>query len=488
MSQPESDDLQGLTPEQQQEVQQGRLFLHHFFSILRGALYHSSNNAALEEPSEHFAKQLEWVLAYEGERVTFVAGGGQIFLGSMRVRPHSRQQKVVEDLQKFLDRRGIGGLTFQAKMSVEQVRTLAQLLVKFTRPDPNQDAVALLSREFEQVKLSALVTPMPAVRAKISEGTGSLEFRTELGQIVQQFAKGYGVLSSGEIAQTPAGRGVIRNMARQLAELHGEQLDAMVGLSMLAAVSDYPMRSLTIVVVSLAIADQFGATKEILSELGQMGAELAWWDEGIPELAPRYGRAMAGAVAVDGLNRIKRWPLATLRRYLTLGSRYLPPEGQPSPDGAPPSIRAAELMRAASDYVDLVTPTPLAKTEPLFQDAPMAPHEALLNMQDQIGARFSAEVFSGLVRGVGLLPVGTPVVTGDGAGSVIVRRTTDPFTFLARDAQTLREREVALMPGRNQIHHVVVGAELLDVRTRCILGDDHQTLLNYSREVRERYA
>lgn len=479
MSTEEGDDLHHLSPEQQREIQQGRMFLHHFFSVLRGALYHATNNVALDEPSKEFAKMLEWVTGYETGKVPFVLGGGQVFLGSMRIRPHSRQAKVVKDLAKFLDVRGIGGLMFIKPLDADQCRALAQILVAFSRPEGRGDAVAALTRVFEANKLGHLVEPMPPVRAKTLEGTGQLGFKTELGQIVQQFAKGYGVLTveGGQLSQTPAGRGVMKHVIRELAEAHGEMMDSMIGLAMVAACVDHAMRSLTVILVAMSVADQFGATKELLSEVGQVGAELAFWDREVLELARKYGRPMAGAAALDGLNRVRQWPLGTLRRQLGAAGRYLKPESAP-PDGNPSATRVAEIIRIAADYVDLVTPTPMAGSEHLLAKSPIAPHEALLELREQTGGRFSMEVYCALVRGVGYLPVGTAVLTADGAGCIITRRTTDPFTFFAKDSRTLRDREAALLPGRNQIVRVVVGNELLEVRAKCLLGEDHHTLIN----------
>jgi len=479
MATEEGDDLHHLSPEQQHEIQQGRAFLHQFFAILRGALYHATNNTALDEPSQEFAKILEWVLSYESGKVAFVAGQGQIFLGSMRIRPHSRQAKVVKDLEKFLTARGLGGLKFNKSLTADQCRELAQLLVAFVKPEGRGDAVSALTKELETARLALLVEAMPPIRSKTLEGTGQLGFKTELGQVVQQFAKGFGVLTveGGQLSQTPGGRGVMKHVIRDLAEMHGEMMDSMIGLAMLAACVDYPMRSLMAILVAMSIADQFGASKELMSEVGQVGAELAFWDKEVLEQSRKYGKALAGIVALEGLNRMRQWPLGTLRRQISVAGRYLRPSVAP-PNGNPAATRVAEIIRIAADYVDLVTPTPMVGSEQLFAKAPLAPHEALLELRDQAGERFSLEVYAGLVRGVGYLPVGTAVLTADGVGCIITKRTTDPFTFFAKDTRTLRDREAALLPGRNQIVRVVVGNELLEVRAKCLLGEDHATLLS----------
>ena len=133
----------------------------------------------------------------------------------------------------------------------------------------------------------------------------------------------------------------------------------------------------------------------------------------------------------------------------------------------------AEVVRIACDYVDLITPTQMADTEPLLEGAPLAPHEALYRMRDYIGERYTAEVYAAMVRAVGLLPVGTAIETADRRSSIIIERTSDPLTFVARDMVTRREREAGFIRGPNQIVRVAVGADMLQQRSQTLLGEEY---------------
>ena len=82
-----------LTEEQIEEIRQGRMFLHSFFSVLRTAAYHQSNNVALDEPSEQFATNLIWFLRREGGAVKIEVAEGQMLVGSSRIRP----PRILED-------------------------------------------------------------------------------------------------------------------------------------------------------------------------------------------------------------------------------------------------------------------------------------------------------------------------------------------------------------------------------------------------------
>jgi hypothetical protein len=236
------------------------------------------------------------------------------------------------------------------------------------------------------------------------------------------------------------------------------------------------MRSLTSLLVTIAIADRFGASREIMLEMGHICVEQCRWDLGVVKQAKVYGPAMAGATAIGGINRHKSWSLDIIRRFITVAGRYSPPESVGAPPGIPTATRVSEILRIATDWVDLTVPTPLKDSERLFEDTPIAPHEALFRMYDEVEARYSPDIFAALIQGVGLLPLGTAVETADGAGCIIYERTGDPLTYIAKDAITEKQREAAFVEGPNEIVTIVTGAELLQVRSRMLIGDDFDNL------------
>ncbi len=466
-----------LSAEQIEEIRQSRLLLHHFFSILRTAAYHSSNNVAMQEPSEKFAAILSHFLQKEQGPIKLEVGDGQMFINVNRVRPSERQRQAVDGLGKFFKRRGLGGLLFKRPLHPDRCREILSLVVAFKKPLLEENGMAALTQELAQEGFGEDVEPVAPVVARVQGDIAKLENSLgEVGQLAMQLSRGVAMVKATVDDNSEVARAGTRHVVRQITDLDPEVRDAVVGLSMLGASDDMAMRSLTVLLVAVSIAEELEATRVVKADLGQACIELANWDRMVLGETSDVERPRKGVMALQWLAGIEQWSVSDMRQGLALAARYLP---------ARMASPVARILRVACDYVDLTTPSPLHGSDPFLNDAPMAPHEALAKMHKFIGQRYSAVVIRALVDGVGLLPVGTPVEMADGHSAIVVERTDDPVTFIVQDTLSKQRRQAGFRPGPNQILRVVTGGDLLKVRSNFLLGDDHTTLQKISERMVE---
>lgn len=461
-----------ISDRKREQIRQSQVFLQQFFSIIRTGLYHDANNEALAEPSKNFAKVLNWFIKTENGPVTLATSQGLVFVGATRVRINARQANMVHDLEEFMDTRQISGFVFHQHMTPELVRRFATVIVRYRTQPQDENGVAGLTTQLQNEGLGSYITPQaPGKLREEVDDMSDIQLSSE-GKSVEHFVKTCTVLSQMLTGESSAARQSLQRMVRNLSDFQGDVSDMIVGLSMISAGLDMSMRSMTILLVSIQIAEQFGASRETIAQLGDVVVELAVYDSKAVKDSARYGYAVAGTTALRSLLGRNDWALDTVRHHLALASRYLPAQESDDGQNLPTASALGQILRIASDYIDLTTPTPMQGSEALLEDSPLPPHEAILLMRDYVGARYTPAIYKGLIRGVGLLPVGTYVEIADGRSAVIVRRTTDPLTFIAQEVGTERQREAAFVRGPNQIERVAVGPELLDIRRNALLGGD----------------
>lgn len=467
-----------LTAEQVAEINRGRHLLHSFFSVLRTAAYHDANNLALSEPSEKFAAVIDDFMKSEQGSLKIEVGDGQMFTNNVRVRPSDRQRPAIDGLARFFRRRGIGGLLFIKAMDAETARRALKVVVGFSKPLEAEDGVAALVEELKEADFGHLLTPLPPVVSRVKGAREEVEKQLgEVGQLAVQLSKGVAMVkASVEEDDSDVARAGTRHVVRQITDLDPEVRDAVVGLAMLGSSDDMSMRSLTVLLVAVSIAEELGADRALKADLGQACIELAEWDRMMIGGVSDAKRASTGAHALNWLVQQRNWTISDVRQGLALASRYMPP-AQATPIG--------RILRVACDYVDLTTPSPLRDAEPFLKGAPLPPHEVLHRMHKQIGVRYSVVVLKALVEGLGVLPVGTPIELADGTGAVVTGRTEDPMVFEVQDTLSRQKRQASLRPGPGQIVRVITGGDLLKVRSHFILGDDFDNLQKISGHLHE---
>lgn len=463
-----------LTPEQIEEIRQGRIFLHHFFSLIRTAVYHAANNSALVEPSESFAKVLRWFLARAEGPIKLEVGQEQMFLSLKRVRPSKRQKAAILSLEKFFKRRGIGGLLFLRPMNPQQVRVAATSVAIFSKGLLDTDGVEGITELFKEKELHSFLLPVEPLGEQAKNHDEIVRSLGEQGQHAVHLAKGLAMVKAASVDDSEIARAGARHVVREMSDLDEEARYAVLGMSMVGATMDMGMRSLSVLLVAMAMADALKMPRGLRADLGQACLELVRWDDQLKEGWMAENRGLEGAQALRWLFEQKKWSISTLRQGLTLAGRYMPPQGDTrGKETSLRSSRLAEILRAACDYVDLTMPSPMRGVEPFIRGGPYPPTEALRRMRKQVGVRYSKTVLASVVRGVGLLPLGTPVELADGNGAVVVGRTENPLIFVVQETLSGKEREAGFRPGAGQIVRVITGGDLLKVRSKFLLGEDH---------------
>lgn len=472
-----------LTEAQIEEIRQGRMLLHSFFSVLKTAAYHQAGNVALEEPSEQFADILEWFIRKEGGPLKIEVAEGQMFAGSSRVRPSKRQQPAVEALSKFFRRRGIGGLVFQKALDASEIADVLAVVVEFKKSIGTKNGVDEMVATLTEVGYGSLVVPTPPVQVRLQGAMRKVKALGEVGQLAVQLSKGLAMVKASHDGNSDVAKAGTRHVVREVSDLDPDVRDKVVGLAMVASTDDMAMRSLTILLVAMSIADALDMPRHLRADLGQACIELSSFDDEVRAGKHKVSRELQGALALRWLADQPGWNLSSLRQGLSIAGRFMKPKAFEGRVTSPRGSRLAEVIRAASDYVDLTTPTPMKDSDPFLYDSPLAPHEALRRMRSKVGERYGGEVVAALLEGIGMLPVGTPVEMADGLSAVVIARTEDPLKYVVQDTLSRRERGATLRPGPNQISRVVTGGDLLKVRSKFMLGDDYEKIQDISKEL-----
>ncbi len=419
-----------LSDEQKKDIHLSRETLNCFFSVIRSALYHSTNNAALDAPAAGFSKAISWLLKRDQGESSIVVGDGNAFVGANRVRCTKRELEVIAEFSKFLAPRGLGGFTFSATLDVEQVRTFAGVLVNL--PASNDDRGAARFDEAASAAGLGFVRAIGRVEGTTEEAFEALEFDSRPAAVCHQLSLLAGALMHDPDA--PLTQAAIRQSLRSLGEAGVQSLQVAFAVLGLAPRLRPHELGIGAAVLAALLAQKLGLGRAASSELSAVALAAV-----IAESPDEAARRLLSGPRVTLAQASQA--LALFQCSGRLGERKL----------------YAQVTEAISRYVRAVL------------GEGMLPHLALHALSED--RSLDRSVVGALVQSVGVVPVGS-IVKSSGELGVVVELTTSPSEVLVRFANESSPSKLSIGGQGRRIDEVGGFSGSRSSRRDALLGED----------------
>jgi len=394
--------------------------------LLRSSRMYSTENTALEAPSQEFATALKGLMDLLGA-VHVVCVEDQIYVNDVRLRVRPTEQPVVDHLVAELGRHDVGGISFHQSLDSTAVKDLAVALGRSAEPGRARAALA--------ARLSALADV---------ELSGKWRFRVGGEATARRLDYDEALRRAGPVVQEATANLAANRLPNPLPVRRAviDLVDSLRDNPAPAAAAPLRRRTLgvgeqhllSVCGLSLLLGRAVGLPEAALSDLG-VAAMLH--DVGYVRGADRAGHPAAGARM---LLRQRGFHEAKVRRLLAVLEHHLPCTPTDPSAGESPSL-FARILRIAEDYELLVSARP-------GQAPPLAPPIALAVMWASRGREYDAILLALFVQVMGFFPPGTLLELADGRWVVSVSGGRDAERFPWPVVRVVREAD-----GRPQDAH-----------------------------------
>ncbi len=415
----------------------GKGLVNYLFMSMRTLAIHDSKNAAVNEPLSRLAEVLE-ELSKEIHRTHFITVEGQIYLNDLRIKMEASAYGNINYLVNVLNKHGIGGITFNRPLPLEDLKPLVLLLLN-TRPpaEGEGDPLEHIREELEKADIPGVDFDRPYY-FKSGEGqslaTASGDAAAEQEVAALSYAKGVLAVKdyfrAVEAAET-ANPLRIRKIVHDLVDVSEDAPDDFLKLHTIHGIED-PYYNHCVNVASLAVA--IGRELQLSRvELAELGAAAMFHDLGYAAAE----RDVEGASDWDDERRMRYHPIAGFKALLRQGEygpglmrrllvtlehhmHFRRPGGFPNLGKKRLSV-FTRIVQVADHYDALITPA--------GQDPGLLPARALERIIAARNIVFDPVVVKALINVVGRYPYGSLVLLTSNEIGVVTSggRTAEAF-------------------------------------------------------------
>lgn len=366
--------------------ERGEQFANLFTGLVRMGHVHAATNHAFDQPSADLKRVLDALLELLGA-VHVVTVEDQVYLNEVRLKVHA--EGAQKGLGPELARHNVGGLTFHAALTVEQVRALVAVLA--ARPAPEQPRTAVVDKlreagvasvelvGLQRFRMSDDAQPVAAV-AGVAAGEQGL-----VPRLVREVEQSWDLLAAGRQPNVLALRRLVSE-ALQADPAHPE-----LWLAPRGAATAHGWHAWKVAQVTLLVARAVGLPASVQQDFG-VAALLHDVGYALPGTTFE-GHPMAGArllLKQLGFHEAKVRRLDAVLHHHGVFPAHLP--------------LVARVVRLAEDYDTTTRPGGPALTPP----------EALAYLAAGAGREFDPVLTQVLINCLGLYPPGTYLALEDG--------------------------------------------------------------------------
>ncbi len=398
----------------------GNALVQTWFQLIRIAQMHAIDNQALERPIAALVELTSHIAGPETQ-LTFQIRDGALFVNRSKVRLSTDEYDLAHTVFVFLQERGMGGFTFESKLTADIVRKLLSILI-YSAPS---------ERSFEKIETSLTAQGLPFRVLKPARGSKSdeerqLERRTYTFFVYSKLVVLYkGLLAEEKLTANRRGF-LMQNVSRTiqaLVDVCREDDRIFVGTSAVRNDEMYAEHhAANVAVLAIAMGHRLGMGKVALSDLGMAAV---FHDAGLKncpvEILEKSGpldqneRAIIAQhpiSSVDFLLEEKKISKSNLSRVIVAFEHHRHNAGT----GFPPASRRPDLLSrivTICDVYDALT------TRRPWRSAYL-PDQAVAAMLRESGPRFDPALLKAFVAMLGVYPVGSLVRLDNGQLGVVV--------------------------------------------------------------------
>jgi HD-GYP domain-containing protein (c-di-GMP phosphodiesterase class II) len=435
----------GLTPKEQ--------FLADMYSLIQTVKVYEANNKLVITGVEHFRRSLEQVIGGH-EALDLMVENAHFYFQDEKLLLRKQAKQIQTNLLKYLDKRGLSGLTIQAAATavpITEVVNFAKLLNNSVR---QKEPTEWLIKELAAENL-LWVTPVKCVEeGEAYEVDLKKETRLETpGKRSPRRVYAYTLKSIQEVTRKLAStektgiRRTVRMVQTMAEEIILQEQPMMMAMSTIKAYDDYTFaHSVNVSILAMYIGKSIGLPKDILERLGLCGlfhdlGKIVW---------PLELLNKVGALDEDDLNSIRQHSLNSARIIIkqlntsvkSKGRLLLPPfehhlkydlTGYPQIGWKKPISLCGRILTIADVYDALTSPR-------VYRQEAMSADKALGLMLQQTGKVFDPILLKVFINMLGLYPIGTLLRLDNEELALVSQRSTSddisrPWVLLLHPAE-----------------------------------------------------
>lgn len=379
--------------------ERGEQFINLLNGVIRMGHIHSGDNHAFDQPVQDLKKALDDLSALLG-RVHLVTVEDQVYLNDVRMKAPAGTGPG-KHLGAELNKHNIGGLSFGAELSTDELRHLVSVLGGRPAQALPRTAVArsLQEKGIKSIELAGIFR----FRMSADEGTAT-DVRSLVKRIVQQVNETWDNVATGKQVNVLALRRLVVELQRF--GPHHEQLWMMTDQGHTA----HGFHALRVAQVTMVMTQALGFSAGLVQDYGVAAlTHDVGYAVPLPQAHSLRGHGVAG---VRGLLRQVGFHEAKLRRIFAALHHHDDVGGHKLP-------LVARLIRIADDY----------DTFQRRDAGHLTPPEALSRLAGGAGHTYDPVLVQVLINALGLYPPGTILQLEDGAIVKSVSCARSPQTF-----------------------------------------------------------
>ena len=431
----------------------GRNLVNYLFMSCRTLAIHAAGNAATREPVRRLQEVLR-DLSTQVQKTHLIAVEGQLYLNDLRIKMDAAAYGNATYVVEMLAKHGIGGITFDAAPSEEDLRALLLLLLQHRPPKGGpEEALVSVKEALEQSDLPHIEFDRPyfykAGGESSSGGAESSEEANSAEQAVLNYTKGvlavkdyFRAVEAAEAANPLR----IRKIVQDMVDVADDSPDDFLRLHTSHGIEDaYYNHCVNVATLSMALGRELQSDR---IEMADLAACAMFHDLGYAAI--ERGSTQGDAILTDD-ERMRAHPIAgfkallkqgefglgLLRRLLVTLEHHMHvrrPGGYPNLGRKKLSV-FTRIVQLADHYDALVSP--------VGEDPPLLPVKALERIVASAGVAFDPLCVKILVRVVGRYPYGSLVKLNTGEVGVVTSAGRTSETFLKPRVMVVRDEDGA---------------------------------------------
>ena len=435
--------------------------------LLRNASLHELSNEVFLEPLERAEAVVRELCSSEG-RFRLERTAGDLYANGVRIRMELQTLQSYKYLVEQLDRRGLGGLGFEAAVTRDDLLGLLRALLRVRKPE---DGVAAVNGQLSAAGIMA-VSALPAREAEEGPPEGETLGRRERAIQAYQQALDF-IRDSMSGLDSPAQVNVRRakRTVHQLVDVSFEE-DESFSLAGLAAIKGHHgytfNHMVNVCVLALAFGQRLGLSR---SELARLGVSALYHD---------IGKLHIPLEILDGSGELSERGWAEMGNHTVYAARTLFPliehdrgnleviltalQHHVGVDGAGyPMLKIHRRQSLFARITAIVDTFDAMTTKRLYQKQHL-PDEAIAVLIRGAGTRYDPLLVKAFANCMGIYPVGSTVRLRSGELAVVVASHTEPDKVhqpmvkrVADAAGQLTEVELVDLSDPSQAGRAVVG-------------------------------
>lgn len=414
-------------------LERSRDVLQQLAVLIRNSYLHDLSNQVFEEPLEKLAQTVSRLIFSEGS-FRLERAGEEFFANGNRLRMEIRSLHAYKYVLNELSRRDLGGISFDAKPSLETLTAFLEVFCR-NRETDSEEAFQLdrLNGELQERGASEIKLLAPREDVSVPD-TELVSSRRDRAVSAYQQALDF-IRESMMAADSPVQVNIrkAKRTVQKLVDLSYEEGNgfSLAGMASIKAHDDYTFNHMVnVCVLAIAFGQRLGLKRHSLAQVGLCALYHDMGKLHIPldvlnkhcglteeEWAVMGNHTVYAARTLFPLIEVDR---TTVHRLLTSLQHHLRYDGT-----GYPKLRIRTRQSLYARITAIVDTFDAMTTKRIYQRQYL-PDEAIAVMYEGAGTRYDPLLVKAFINCMGIYPIGSTVILRSGELAIVVESNPDP--------------------------------------------------------------